>query len=1179
MLAIRGLSLIVAAVLATVIALGWIDYRVRFSDRGVLVVFAAMVLAVFAWTGCLAVRRFLTTRLGEIDVALHVEACFPEVKDRLASAVEFLRQPQDDALAGSAAMRRAAISQATAASENLDFGAALDRRPAVRAALAAVAVGGLAVCLTLAYTAAARTALARLVFPLGTADWPQRTHLGLRRPVKTLVRGQELVVAVIDTEDAPLPSDCQVHYRLKDAQGRTKEETGPMQLRDNAAVARRENVTSPLEFCCTGGDDQKMIWNAVQVVDPPEPPAVRTLALKITPPGYTNWPEEDRDAMSPRPLLAGSRVQLSGTATKRLKPTSKLRFDDGHALPLEIEDNGVTFHAGSARSEELIVDKSTGYTLHLVDIDGVEGGNDQHWQLRVRDDDAPSAIIELPAGDCFVTDKAVVKFRVRARDDLALREVKLTIGSSDRHHVKERTLTLWQGPEEPPRSSLSVFDSASAGEQETFDPSPLHLSEFRPTPGMQLTCYATATDYHNQTGRSDPRIVTIITQDQLLERMAVRQNQIVAELARVLQLQRDAAGTVRTSAIRLHETAGLDQADVDRLQNAEFNQREVARSLTSSADGLPVQVRGLLSDLETNRVDSPDLQRRVERLLAEFNRLGREELPVISSRLTAAIKGSQIRLQSLPRPAGNDAESESHLTTAGQHQQHVIAALEAMLAGMRQWDDYRRFHREVAQLLRDQKAVSRNTTEMAGQTVGRDLKDLSPQESADLKILEERQLELTRRETRLEQEMEQTVAALGQGEPLAAGTLTDAVAEARRLAIAADMSAAGGKIHANGLGQASVDQQRILQNLQEVLDILTNNRRQELGRLAKKLAEAEKDIASLRQQQQGLRRNIEESAETKADLQRLARQQAELRQKTLQFGRRLERLMAEDAAGAAEKAAQLMGEGARAAETGDRKGAAGGARKAEDRLANTARRLRDKRIEVEAGLAMEEQARLHDTLERLQLQEQQIADQTRGFAELENRGGLDRTQIDSLLRLAHQQELLRDEADRTAQALEATNVFRAALSRPVEDMGRSAGLLQRRQTGSATQEAEKSAIDRLKMLLAAVESETKGELGKDDQPPGGQGGNGQDAEPPSGVLPLAQVTLVKLLQEDLNLRTQRLNQAEAAGKPNEEAREQYSRLLEEQGYLAELTIQLLRPQSPDNGEQPDDAGEPKEKLP
>ena len=95
-----------------------------------------------------------------------------------------------------------------------------------------------------------------------------------------------------------------------------------------------------------------------------------------------------------------------------------------------------------------------------------------------------------------------------------------------------------------------------------------------------------------------------------------------------------------------------------------------------------------------------------------------------------------------------------------------------------------------------------------------------------------------------------------------------------------------------------------------------------------------------------------------------------------------------------------------------------------------------------------------------------------------------------------------------------------------------------------------------------------------------QGGNNRDRESRRGVLPLAQLKLLKLLQEDLNLRTQQLNQAEAAGKPAEELREQYARLSEEQGRLAELTFQLLRPQPPENGEPAEDANEPnREKQP
>ena len=259
-LAIRGLSAIVAAVLATVIALGAIDYWVRFRDRGVLVVFAAAVLGVFAWTGYLAVRDGCSRPAWakpswpctSRPVSPRSRIAWP-ARWSFSGSRKTTRRPVRRRCGGRRSPRRPPRARTSISARCSIGGRRCGRR------LAALVVGGLAACLAVADAAAARTALARLAFPLGTADWPQRTHLGLRQPVKpiVIVRGQPLEIEVIDTQDAPLPPDCRIHYRLTDAQGRTREETEPMQLLGKAMVARRENVSSPLEFRFTGGDDRR----------------------------------------------------------------------------------------------------------------------------------------------------------------------------------------------------------------------------------------------------------------------------------------------------------------------------------------------------------------------------------------------------------------------------------------------------------------------------------------------------------------------------------------------------------------------------------------------------------------------------------------------------------------------------------------------------------------------------------------------------------------------------------------------------------------------------------------------------------------------------------------------------------------------------------------------------------
>jgi hypothetical protein len=1161
-----------AGVLALVLGLCLIDYAVRFRDRGVLVIFAVSVLGVFAWGVHRLWGRFRAASLGDTELALQIEACFPTLKDRLASAVEFLKQPENDACAGSAAMRRAAIAQAAAQCDEIDFGAVLNLRPAFRAALASLAVCLLAAGLVLMNPAAARTALSRLVLPLGSDVWPQKTHLQLKNRVERIARGQPLEIEVVDSRDAQLPAICRVHFRLHDAQGKMSEESETMHPLGAAMIARRENMSRSLEFRVTGGDDQSMPWLPVEVL---EPPAVTALSVDIVPPGYTNWPRETRDATSSAPILAGSRVELLGEAGKPLR-AAILRLENGRELPGRVEGDGRKFHLGLPSPElpsGLVLDKSSAYTIVLEDRDGIRGG-DERWQFRVQADAAPSVTIEWPRIDLFITSRARVALRIDARDDLGLRQVALVRSASGATVSAKATLPLYEGPPRAAVRSDGKVESNDGGERQTID-RVWDFQELKLQPGTQLTFYATATDYRPQTGRSEPRTLTIVTPEDLAERLTAKQGRILTELAQLLQLQRDVRGRVRGLELRLHETGSLEQAEIDRLQAAEYNQREVVLGLTDRADGVPAHVSAVLSDLETNLIDNPDFVQRLQGLLDELDRLHREHFSPIGDELTAAIKSAQLHWQSSPRRSGWDAEDETHLARAGEHQQQVIESLEDILSQLRQWGDYRRFQRDVSQLLRDQEEIARATAEMGRQTIGRDLKELSPQVTADLMSLAERQFELARRENRIEQEMEQTISLLRPNEPLAADTLTDALTEARRLGIAAAMLTVGGTIRDNALGQAPRDHQTILQYLQTVLDILANNRSRSSERLAHELEDMARNVDGLRKRQEGLRRKLEElsAAGTKgkanerqrAELETLLRQQEEVRQETLHMVRRLERLEAREAADSAAKAAEKMGDTIRAGSGGAAKMASGHANDAEKHLDDVQRLLQTKRAELAVRQAVEQQARLEDAIKHLHRQEQQIAAETREFSALERSGPLSRAQVFGLLELARQQTLLREEADRLTLSLGAASTFRLGLSSASAEMRRAAENLREQQTGPATQRAEQAAIARLSLLVAALEPESNdGNAAGGNGRSGGQG-NAGGAGPngkPGGIMLLAEVKLLKLWQEDLNRRTQQL-EFDSARTPAEQLSKRQAELTEEQARLAEAALRLRNPQKDD----------------
>ena len=201
--ALYALGWVTSAVLAAVLIVGLADYVFRFEDPGLRLMESLAVLGVLCWSGYHFLYRGLIARLEEVDLARRLERRFPQLGGSLASAVQFLRQSEDDPTAGSATLRRAVVRQTAAAAERLDFRAALRLASVWRAAGVAGACVLAAGVLAGLDPSDSRTALARLIDPLGDVAWPQVHHLEIRKPVPQRVdRGGTFRVAVVDAPES-----------------------------------------------------------------------------------------------------------------------------------------------------------------------------------------------------------------------------------------------------------------------------------------------------------------------------------------------------------------------------------------------------------------------------------------------------------------------------------------------------------------------------------------------------------------------------------------------------------------------------------------------------------------------------------------------------------------------------------------------------------------------------------------------------------------------------------------------------------------------------------------------------------------------------------------------------------------------------------------------------------------
>ncbi len=646
-LALEGSARLAGALFLAVVTSFVLDrfFKLETAARAALLIAALAWLAYAAW-------RFLGARLGrplsEDTLAIAVEARFPELKDRLVTAIQLSREPDPERWGMSPHLVAESILAAEEPAGRVRFRDAL----ALKRVLRTVALGIAALALLGAGAAAdpesARTWFARNVL-LRDLRWPQKTYLEVDPTVfvdgvARMVRGGDIVVTAFSRGELH-PEKVLLLYR--DSEG---EEGQATMKADPAALSYRHEfreVVFPITFRLEGGDEVTRDYR-IELVLPPE---AMEIEIEIGFPEYAGREGKIVDLAGGDPeVLAGGSLTLRGRSSKPLEEAALLLGDGEEEIVPAVLGSGDRFEVRFLPRKTVLVG------LRLLDCDGLSNpGYAPRFLVRVVPDRAPKVRLRLQGIGSMVVPVAGIPYEVRIRDDVKAMEGRLeALKSAD-----DRTA---------PEPHSVPFDPGTLGGESADLRGVLELEPLGLSPGAFLTLTAFARDNASpdaQEGRSDPVSLRIVTLEDLL-----------SDLVRRQQEQRQAFEELVAKETRLRDELQdrrdkppASPSDVREFGDAQAReQRQIARRVNA----IEREMAQILDEMQNNRISDP----------SRIRELRRGVVDALGNLRKALMEEQSLRLDEIARRAGEAPLGGRPGEEAALGYEAILRAMQGVLAHM-----------------------------------------------------------------------------------------------------------------------------------------------------------------------------------------------------------------------------------------------------------------------------------------------------------------------------------------------------------------------------------------------------------------------------------------------------------------------------------------------------------------
>jgi len=1214
---LAGWSTLAVTLLFLLLIAGTADAVIHLDDPGVrLIELIALILAVswIAWTRLL---RPLSRKPTDVQLSLAIERRFPELRDLLSSAAQFQQSGFDPNL-GSAELQQDLTDRIETRLQSVPLDELLDSRPVRSGMLLALLLTAVAAAACSFAPQTSSLALRRLALPFAHLPWPKQFQLDIvdrdlqpirlesGRPIRR-VQGESWELCIINRNgEGTLPPDLELLTRKAPGEPIQRESvTRSVELRSktNPDLTRESGILKltireTLEICAVGGDDHEERWMQIETVPPP---LIEEFKIEVQPPPYLNLPALSQVAGQGKlEVLAGSNIRLTARSNRPLQNCDITVKGTTVAKGTAVESSDSQDPQKQRRwTAQWILSEPGTFPWHwsILDLEGFSQPDPPKFEVTVLADKPPEIRLDQPTADLRVTPQAEVLFKVTASDDLGLKSLSL--------HSEVVRGGMSADPDGKPLENPVVPDQPL----ELPNPTPrtasveklLKLADYSLVPEDRLTITFLVSDAFPgpppHLTKSAPRQIFIVSPEEKLRELADAQSALLNELERASNSQTDARNQVRDLQKQWEKADQLRPQDRDLLQRTEMQQRQVASELNLPGSGIASRAEELIRQHKTNKLTDDESIDKLQNLADELRGLGSDQLPRIEDALTQARKQSGPQAPSPDQQAKPEAKNPppalDSLKQAEERQTVVQGKLRELVQDLTEWRDQRYAARQVEEIIALQEQTAKETDELAKRTLGKGMQELTPQDEADLARMAERQRQHAERFEQLQQQLADTLGKRDSAQknpadkdpsskadsppPEGASELKDFLDQAEKLGTLPLMRGASRDISSNSLGEANKTQQESLQQLQQLADILRDRPEQNTDKLVEQLREAQDQLKDIRQRQADLQEqtaqleSLADPQEKEKRFQDATNEQQQLQESAERLGRRLKRLQAEESGELLGDAAGKMQQAERSLDNELAPNALDQQEQAEESLETAQRRLEQSQRQMEQRQAQEKVATVRDLWKGILVIQQEVLDQTEKLnLAHEEKKQWNRIQLKALSELATKQNQIVEASGRTAEFVAPARILSLSLKRAIQSMEGARDLLADRQTGKLTQDAQIAARDRLKQILEAFEQQQQGNQQNPQHPSGGgEGQQPQDQGEQPVVPPLAELKILRSLQQELNQRTDSLSQELAKAPDNANTlNNELDQLGREQEELLQLlteTLDQLRSQQAPQG--------------